>query len=107
MEEKTESAPGNFTLTMLIAMVVGSMVGAGVFSLPHRFAASAGVFGSLVAWVVAGFGMFMLALVFQNLANRKPDIDAGGQRGGPDRHEQRTSRQGISLAAEALFAQGR
>ena len=33
--------------------------------------------GTLIAWVVAGFGMFMLALVFQNLANRKPDIDAG------------------------------
>ncbi|MFO7643674.1 MAG: basic amino acid/polyamine antiporter [Desulfosarcina sp.] len=77
MEEKKERTPGNFSLTMLIAMVVGSMVGAGVFSLPHRFAASSGVLASLIAWVVAGFGMLMLAFVFQNLANRRPDIDAG------------------------------
>lgn len=76
-EESEESGQGNFTLTMLIAMVVGSMVGAGVFSLPHRFAASAGVFSTLIAWLIAGVGMFMLALVFQNLANRRPDIDAG------------------------------
>lgn len=77
MAEKNERIPGNFTLTMLIAMVVGSMVGAGVFSLPHRFAASSGVLATLIAWLVSGLGMFMLALVFQNLANRKPDIDAG------------------------------
>ncbi len=77
MQENEERSQGNFTLTMLIAMVVGSMVGAGVFSLPHRFAASAGVFSTLIAWLIAGVGMFMLALVFQNLASRKPDIDAG------------------------------
>ncbi len=57
MEEKQERISGKFTLTMLIAMVVGSMVGAGVFSLPHRFAASSSVFASLIAWVIAGSGM--------------------------------------------------
>lgn len=66
-----------FSRGMLIAMVVGSMVGAGVFSLPHRFAEAGGVFGTLLAWLIAGTGMLMLALVFQNLANRKPKIDAG------------------------------
>lgn len=63
-----------FTLT---ALVVGSMVGAGVFSLPRRFAAETGVAGALVAWLIAGTGMLMLALVFQSLAVRKPDLDAG------------------------------
>lgn len=34
------------TLFTLTAMVVGSMVGAGVFSLPRRFAAETGVAGA-------------------------------------------------------------
>jgi arginine:ornithine antiporter/lysine permease len=74
----TEEAPsakvGVVTLTM---MVVGGMVGAGVFSLPRRFAAETGVAGALIAWVIAGTGMLMLAFVFQFLAVRRPDLDAG------------------------------
>ncbi|MFD5082082.1 basic amino acid/polyamine antiporter [Kitasatospora sp. NPDC058406] len=65
------------TLPTLTAMVVGSMVGAGVFSLPSRFAQETGVAGALIAWAIAGTGMLMLALVFQTLAVRKPDLDAG------------------------------
>jgi arginine:ornithine antiporter/lysine permease len=64
-------------LLTLTAMVVGSMVGAGVFSLPRNFALATGVYGALVAWAVAGAGMLMLAFVFQTLAVRKPDLDAG------------------------------
>jgi arginine:ornithine antiporter/lysine permease len=66
-----------FSLTTLTAMVVGSMVGAGVFSLPRNFALATGVFGALIAWVIAGAGMLMLAFVFQTLAVRKPELDAG------------------------------
>ena len=48
-------------------MVVGSMVGAGIFSLPQTFGRVTGVVGALIAWAIAGVGMLMLALVFQNL----------------------------------------
>src|SRR5262245_58582947 len=58
-------------------MVVGSMVGAGVFNLPSRFARETGVAGALVAWLIAGVGMLMLAFVFQTLAVRKPALDSG------------------------------
>jgi arginine:ornithine antiporter/lysine permease len=64
-------------LLTLTAMVVGSMVGAGVFSLPRNFAQATGVYGALIAWGIAGAGMLMLAFVFQTLAVRKPDLDAG------------------------------
>lgn len=64
-------------LPTLTAMVVGGMVGAGVFSLPRNFAQATGVYGALIAWAIAGAGMLMLAFVFQTLANRKPDLDAG------------------------------
>jgi arginine:ornithine antiporter/lysine permease len=63
-----------FALTM---MVVGGMVGAGIFSLPRTFAGATGPIGAVIAWLIAGTGMYMLARVFQSLAERKPDLDAG------------------------------
>ena len=65
------------TLFALTAMVVGSMIGSGIFTLPSRFAAATGVYGAFIAWVIAAGGMLMLAFVFQTLAARKPDIDSG------------------------------
>lgn len=59
------------------ALVVGSMVGAGVFSLPATFGRATGVLGAVIAWCVAGGGMLMLAFVFQELAARKPDLNSG------------------------------
>jgi arginine:ornithine antiporter/lysine permease len=70
-------APQKMPLLTLTAMVVGSMVGAGVFSLPRNFAQATGVLGAVIAWVIAGVGMLMLAFVFQTLAVRKPELDAG------------------------------
>ena len=65
------------SLPTLTAMVVGGMVGAGVFSLPARFGVATGILGSLIAWAIAGAGMLMLAFVFQSLAIRKPELDSG------------------------------
>jgi arginine:ornithine antiporter/lysine permease len=65
------------SLFALTTMVVGGMVGAGIFSLPRTFAGATGPIGAIVAWLIAGTGMYMLARVFQSLAERKPDLDAG------------------------------
>lgn len=76
--DRPEQSPAaKLTLLTLTTMVVGSMVGAGVFSLPSRFAQETGVAGALIAWAIAGTGMLMLAFVFQKLAVRRPDLDAG------------------------------
>ncbi len=81
MTSDTGTAPGaavaKMSVPTLTAMVVGSMVGAGVFSLPARFGVATGILGSLIAWAIAGAGMLMLAFVFQNLAIRRPDLDSG------------------------------
>ena len=74
---ETAKPAQQLTFVTITAMVVGSMVGAGVFSLPARFALETGVAGALIAWSLAGAGMLMLAFVFQTLAVRKPDLDAG------------------------------
>jgi arginine:ornithine antiporter / lysine permease len=73
----SEESGKKFSLPILTAMVVGSMVGSGIFMLPRRFGEATGVAGALVAWVIAGTGMFMLARVVQSLAVRKPELDSG------------------------------
>jgi len=53
------------------------MIGSGIFALPSAFGRSTGGLGALIAWCIAGGGMLMLALVFQTLSRRKPELDAG------------------------------
>jgi len=71
------SAVQKVSVLTLTGMVVGSMVGGGVFTLPQEFGAATGVLGAVIAWLVAGTGMLMLGLVFQSLAVRRPDLDSG------------------------------
>ncbi|MEQ4283736.1 arginine-ornithine antiporter [Pseudomonas syringae] len=69
--------PGKLRLGALVALVVGSMIGGGIFSLPQNMAASAEVGAVLIGWAITAIGMLTLAFVFQTLANRKPDLDGG------------------------------
>jgi arginine:ornithine antiporter/lysine permease len=71
------SAGGQLSRGALVALVVGSMVGSGIFALPAAFGRATGGLGALIAWGIAGFGMLMLAFVFQTLSRRRPDLDAG------------------------------
>jgi len=73
----TDNASRKLSLFTLTALVIGSMIGAGIFSLPRTFALATGPFGAVIAWAIAGSGMYMLVRVFQALAERKPDLDAG------------------------------
>jgi arginine:ornithine antiporter / lysine permease len=61
----------------LTALVVGSMIGSGIFALPSQMAGSAAVGPLLIGWLITGVGMLMLAFVFQSLAQRKPEVDGG------------------------------
>lgn len=65
------------SLAALTAIVVGSMIGSGIFALPSQMAGSAAPGPLLIGWVITGVGMLMLAFVFQTLARRKPDVDGG------------------------------
>lgn len=72
------SEPGQkLRLGALIALVVGSMIGGGIFSLPQNMAARADVGAVLIGWSITAVGMLALAFVFQTLANRKPELDSG------------------------------
>ncbi|MFW2177280.1 MULTISPECIES: arginine-ornithine antiporter [unclassified Moraxella] len=64
-------------LGALTALVVGSMIGGGIFSLPQNMASGAGAGATLIGWAITAVGMLMLAFVFQNLALHKPELDNG------------------------------
>ncbi|MDQ1144445.1 arginine:ornithine antiporter/lysine permease [Bacillus sp. SORGH_AS 510] len=64
---------------VLTALVVGNMVGSGIFMLPRSLSESASPAGVISAWLVTGFGVLMTALVFGNLAIRKPKLQGGPQ----------------------------
>ncbi len=67
----------NLGVGALTAVVIGSMIGSGVFSLPQNMAASAAPLAILIGWGITGVGILALALVYQGLAARKPRLDSG------------------------------
>jgi hypothetical protein len=68
---------GKLGLVALVALVVGSMIGGGVFSLPQNMAKGASPGAVVIGWLITGIGMLALAFVYQSLSTRKPALDAG------------------------------
>lgn len=62
----------------LVALIIGSTIGTGVFTTAVNMAADGAHAGaSLVGWLVAGIGMFMLMMVFFDLNKVKPEMTNG------------------------------
>lgn len=70
-------AAGGLSFFALLALVIGSMIGGGIFSLPQNIAVAASSGPMIIGWVITGIGMICLAFVYQFLANRRPDLDNG------------------------------
>ncbi|PSU50116.1 arginine:ornithine antiporter [Photobacterium frigidiphilum] len=64
-------------LGAMTALVIGSMIGAGVFSLPQNMASVASPAAVMIGWSITGVGMIFLALAFQHLSHLKPEIESG------------------------------
>jgi arginine:ornithine antiporter / lysine permease len=77
VEPPPAGAGRGLSLAALTAIVVGSMIGSGIFALPSQMAGSAAPGPLVIGWAITGVGMLMLAFVFQTLAARKPDVDGG------------------------------
>jgi APA family basic amino acid/polyamine antiporter len=58
-------------LWMAVALVIGNMVGSGIFLLPASLASAAGPV-SIVGWIFTGAGAMLLALVFARLGRVFP-----------------------------------
>jgi arginine:ornithine antiporter/lysine permease len=61
----------------LVGLVIGSMVGAGLFSLPGDIFARASPGAVAIGWLITAVGMLMLALVYQGLSMRKATLNSG------------------------------
>jgi arginine:ornithine antiporter/lysine permease len=70
-------AQSKLGLGLLVALVVGSIIGSGIFGLPQNMAAGAGAGAILIGWTVTGIGMLLLVRVYQMLSLRKPELDNG------------------------------
>lgn len=64
-------------LTALTALVLSSMLGAGVFSLPQNMAAVASPAALLLGWAITGVGIVLLSLALLLLSRLKPELDGG------------------------------
>ena len=61
----------------LVAIVVGSMIGGGVFNLPSNMAEGAALGAVIISWVITGIGMFFLVQTFKTLSDNRPDLSSG------------------------------
>lgn len=64
-------------LGALTALVLSSMLGAGVFSLPQNMAAVAGPAALLIGWLITGAGIIFLSVAMLLLTRLKPELDGG------------------------------
>ncbi|WP_431225773.1 amino acid permease [Serratia sp. L9] len=64
-------------LTALTALVLSSMLGAGVFSLPQNMAEVASPAALLIGWGITGVGILFLAFAMLLLTRLRPDLDGG------------------------------
>ncbi len=64
-------------LSALTALVLSSMLGAGVFSLPQNMAAVASPAALLIGWGITGVGILLLAFAMLLLTRIRPDLDGG------------------------------
>ena len=74
---KASAPPGVLGLGALTAVVIGSMIGSGVFNLPQNLAAAAGPLAIIIGWTISGIGILALAFVYQGLSTRKPALNSG------------------------------
>ena len=68
---------GGLGVLALAGIVVSSMIGGGIYSLPQNMAQGASVGAVLLAWIVTGIGVYFIANTFRILSTAKPDLTAG------------------------------
>ncbi|ADK13997.1 MULTISPECIES: arginine-ornithine antiporter [Clostridium] len=77
VEDNELSENNKLGLFSLIALVIGSMIGGGAFSLPGDMAKGASAGAIIIGWLITGIGMIALAFVYQNLSMKRPDLNGG------------------------------
>jgi arginine:ornithine antiporter/lysine permease len=74
---QAEKDSGGLGVWALAGIVVSSMIGGGIYSLPQNMAAGASAGAVLLAWIITGIGVYFIANTFRILSVVKPDLTAG------------------------------
>lgn len=61
-------------LFSLIALVISSSIGAGIFNISSDLATGASPGPAIIGWIIVGIGVLMLSLSFNNLLIKKPEL---------------------------------
>lgn len=61
----------------LVAIVVSSMIGGGIFNLPSNMSIDAGFIGVIFSWIITAIGVYFLANTFSILSDNNPDLHSG------------------------------
>lgn len=59
----------------LTAMVVTTAIGSGIFALSSDLATAAAPGAAIIAWIIVGFGILMLASCLNNLLRKRSDLE--------------------------------
>ncbi|MBE6467821.1 MAG: amino acid permease [Alphaproteobacteria bacterium] len=73
-EQNNNNKLGVFALA---AIVVSSMIGGGIYSLPQNMAATASAGAVFLAWIITGIGIYFIARTFSILSLVRPDLTTG------------------------------
>ena len=77
VKNNSSSTGSKLGMWALAAIVVSSMIGGGIYSLPQNMAASASAGAVLLAWLITGIGIFFIAKTFTILSLVKPELTTG------------------------------
>ncbi|MDQ8414552.1 arginine-ornithine antiporter [Enterococcus faecium] len=61
----------------LVALVVSSSIGSGVFGITSDLASSAAPGPAILSWIIVGIGILALVLSLNHLGEKRPDLDGG------------------------------
>ena len=78
MDQNQKGSQGQLGLLALIAMIIGSTIGSGIFTITGDMAAGGAYTGAIiVGWAICGVGIFCLLKCFYGLNNDRPDLING------------------------------
>lgn len=73
-----EKEQKNLGLLALVAMIIGSTIGSGVFTITGDMASNGAHTGAIIiGWIICGIGIFCLLQCFSGLNGERPDLVSG------------------------------
>lgn len=74
-QHMTSTKARKLTLAMTVALVIGNMIGSGIFFLPAALGMYGGI--SIFGWLFTSTGALLLAIVFSRLSRLLPNVSGG------------------------------